>query len=231
MCPPRMRAPDLLDRMPPHHSVGVRRRDEAGKPRHALPGAPSADPLHGVGRAGTERAAGVHPSEMDASSNSGRAEERFLTSPQRARDPSSCARSAAASAAGTDILLAAFGPAPLSRLSRRRLRHTAATAEASSPPDGWPICHGLQPGSGPPTRRLASLGARDPDTGGRPYRRDGSPRISWSTSYRPVPRRCSSGSAAWIRATSDSTTSSRPPSHERACAPSSSQAGRTRTRR
>ena len=38
---------------PPHYSVGVRRRDEAGQSGHAVPGAPSADPLHRMDRADT----------------------------------------------------------------------------------------------------------------------------------------------------------------------------------
>ena len=158
----------------------------------------------------------------------------------------------AAAAAGADVLLTAFGPAPLGRLVaeglgipsvgvylapgvptrefpppgwpnagqlspadnlaagrevlsrtgslyadvlwrlRARLDLPAATAE---PPADWPVCHGFSPAV-VPRPADGQRPCTSPGTGGRPGRRDGSPRIGSSTSSRPVPLRCSSGSAA-----------------------------------
>ena len=162
----------------------------------------------------------------------------------------------AAAAAGTDVLLTAFGPAPLGRLVAEGLGIPSVGVYLAPgvptrefPPPGWPddgqpvagrqsrggprdaradglpLRRGpaaaarparparrhradgdlagrladlprLQPGGGAATGRLARERARDGVLVAGRDRRDGGPRICWSTSSAPVRLRCSSASAA-----------------------------------
>jgi UDP:flavonoid glycosyltransferase YjiC (YdhE family) len=124
----------------------------------------------------------------------------------------------AAAAAGTDILLTAFGPAPLSRLVAEGLGIPSlgvylapAVPTREFPPPGWTTSGDLAP--------AGNLAA-----GHESLHRAGSlyaevlPRLR--TRLGPAPRRCSSDSAAWPRTrASGSTTSSRPRSTVPVCGP------------
>ena len=99
-------------------------------------------------------------------------------------------------AAGGELLArTGFLYADVLRRLRARLGLRTAAAEAASPRTTGRSATATAPrwSPGPPTgpRRCTS-----PGTGGRPDRRDGSPRTCWSTSSAPVRLRCSSGSAA-----------------------------------